>query len=163
MIKANIKINDKEIREKLNELSGRLENPEKLLSELEGVLLDAVMENFDSGGRSDDGQTEVWEDLKQSTIDQRKLKHGNKYQVLVVTRGLQDSITGYHDKTKAFVTTNKKYATTMHFGAKKGEFGNDKSGRPIPWGDIPARPFMMITNDDRTEISDILEKYLKGD
>jgi phage gpG-like protein len=180
MIKASIQINNKEITKMLDELSDRLENPEDLLIELEGVLLDAVMENFDSGGRSENGQTEVWEDLKQSTIDKRKLQHGDKYQVLVVTGGLRDSMTGYHDNEKAGVTTNKVYATTMHFGAKKGEFGGatiDSSGKkrfkgkwvganastqPIPWGDIPARPFMMITNEERAEISDILEKYLKG-
>jgi len=163
MIKASIEINNKEIMRMLDELSERLEDPEDLMTELEGVLLDAVMENFDSGGRSEDGQTEVWEDLKQSTIDKRKLQHGDKYQVMIVTGGLRDSMSGYHDKEKAGVLTNKIYATTMHFGAKKGEFGNDKSGRPIPWGDIPARPFMMITNEERAEISDILQKYLKGD
>ncbi len=33
------------------------------------------------------------------------------------------------------------YAGTQQFGAKQGEFGRDRRNHPIPWGDIPARPF----------------------
>jgi len=39
------------------------------------------------------------------------------------------------------------YAPTHQFGAKKGEFGKTKRGAPIPWGDIPARPFLGITEE----------------
>ena len=33
------------------------------------------------------------------------------------------------------------YAATQQFGAKQGQFGRDSRNHPIPWGDIPARPF----------------------
>ncbi len=33
------------------------------------------------------------------------------------------------------------YAGVQQFGAKQGEFGRDRRNHPIPWGDIPARPF----------------------
>lgn len=34
-------------------------------------------------------------------------------------------------------------------------------GRPIPWGDIPARPFFGLSADDRNEISDIIRRHLE--
>lgn len=33
------------------------------------------------------------------------------------------------------------YAGTQQFGAKQGEYGRDSRNHPIPWGNIPARPF----------------------
>lgn len=33
------------------------------------------------------------------------------------------------------------YAAPQQFGAKQGQFGRDRHNIPIPWGDIPARPF----------------------
>ena len=39
------------------------------------------------------------------------------------------------------LSSTMKYAATHQFGAKQGEFGRDKRNHPIPWGNIPARPF----------------------
>ena len=51
---------------------------------------------------------------------------------------------------------------TMHFGAAKGAFGETPGGRPIPWGDIPARPFMGLSDSDRSGISDALIEWFEG-
>lgn len=37
----------------------------------------------------------------------------------------------------------------LHYGARRAQFGRTRRGRPIPWGDIPARPFMPMTVDGR--------------
>ncbi|MEO1751543.1 hypothetical protein [Thiofaba sp. EF100] len=29
------------------------------------------------------------------------------------------------------------------------QFGLDKRGRKVPWGDVPARPFFPVTRDGR--------------
>jgi phage virion morphogenesis protein len=60
----------------------------------------------------------------------------------------------------ALVGTNIKYAAVQQFGAKAGAFGATRRGGKIPWGDIPARPFMGISGDDRSAILDIIRKYL---
>jgi phage gpG-like protein len=39
------------------------------------------------------------------------------------------------------VSSPMVYAATQQFGAKQGQFGRGKRNHPIPWGDIPARPF----------------------
>ena len=50
------------------------------------------------------------------------------------------------------VGTNKPYAAVMQFGASKGAFGATSRGSPIPWGDIPARPYLGISETDRENI-----------
>jgi phage virion morphogenesis protein len=60
----------------------------------------------------------------------------------------------------ALVGTKIKYAAVQQFGAKAGAFGATRRGAKIPWGDIPARPFMGISDDDRSAILDIIRKHL---
>lgn len=67
------------------------------------------------------------------------------------------------------------YAAVQQFGAAQGQFGA-QMGRtkpsekrkasqdyffPIPWGDIPARPFLGLSDQDRTDIADILTEWLE--
>lgn len=68
------------------------------------------------------------------------------------------------------VGSNKVYAAVQQFGAEKGAFGafigKDKLGRDhfhsIPWGDIPARPFLGVSEDDETEILESIRGALSG-
>lgn len=70
--------------------------------------------------------------------------------------------------TSVEVGSNRIYAAVMQFGAPQGAFGaaigKDKRGRDhfhsIPWGDIPARPFLGISDEDRTGILKIVEEWL---
>lgn len=65
--------------------------------------------------------------------------------------------------------SNLIYAAVMQFGAKQGEFGarigKREDGRDffmtIPWGDIPARPFLGIGPDDETAIVEIIAGFLE--
>ncbi len=52
------------------------------------------------------------------------------------------------------------YAGTHQFGAEKGSFGTTSKGQPIPWGDIPARPFLGLSNADQVEIGRFVTDYL---
>lgn len=74
------------------------------------------------------------------------------------------------------------YARVQQEGAKQGEFGRvvasniqrfrqfdekdfrryagTKKGHPLPWGDIPARPFLGISTADREAILDVIERRL---
>lgn len=50
-------------------------------------------------------------------------------------------IIGDNSVTISCTDVTQDYAATQNFGAKQGAFGRDKRNHPIPWGDIPARPF----------------------
>lgn len=67
------------------------------------------------------------------------------------------------------VGSNAIQAAVMQFGAKQGAFGafigKDRKGRDhfhtIPWGDIPARPFLGVSDEDRGTIVEIVEEWLE--
>ncbi|MDK3072760.1 phage virion morphogenesis protein [Sedimentitalea sp. JM2-8] len=76
----------------------------------------------------------------------------------------------------ARIGSNAIQAVVMQFGASQGAFGaaigrtrpTDKRPTsqdyffPIPWGDIPARPFIGISEQDETDILAELEEWLEG-
>lgn len=49
--------------------------------------------------------------------------------------------------------SNMIYAAMMHFGGSKSAY-------PHLWGDIPARPFLGISDDDETGIKATIEEWL---
>lgn len=53
-----------------------------------------------------------------------------------------------------------EYSAVMQNGAKKGAFGKGRNGRPVPWGDIPARVWLGISADDEKNILDIVDEHL---
>jgi len=58
------------------------------------------------------------------------------------------------------------YAAVQQFGAGKGAFGQTSRGAPIPWGNIPARPFLGISADDEApmlrRVAEWLERAAAG-
>ncbi|MGK7664248.1 MULTISPECIES: phage virion morphogenesis protein [unclassified Marinovum] len=58
------------------------------------------------------------------------------------------------------VIATGRQVRTMQFGAAKGAFGETAGGRPLPWGDIPARPFMGLSEQDRSDIADALQEWV---
>ena len=58
------------------------------------------------------------------------------------------------------IGSSMEYAATQQFGAKQGAFGKSKRGGPIPWGDIPARPFLGISAQDERTITSVINEYL---
>lgn len=59
------------------------------------------------------------------------------------------------------VGTNKVQAAVMQFGASKGQFGTAANGSSVPWGDIPARPFLGISEADRGNILATIEEWIE--
>lgn len=63
--------------------------------------------------------------------------------------------------------TNAIQAAVMQFGAAKGAFGSYEVNlgdrtvtASIPWGDIPARPFLGFSDEDEANILSLVADYL---
>jgi phage virion morphogenesis protein len=78
------------------------------------------------------------------------------------TRSLSTTINYRADTAAVEIGSPMEYAAVQQFGAKKGQFGRTKRGAPIPWGDIPARPFLGVNSDDWAAIREIFNDYLTG-
>lgn len=63
------------------------------------------------------------------------------------------------------IGSTRVYAGTFHYGAKSGEFGfglyaTRNGSFPLPWGDIPARPFLGASEDDKANVVRLVQSYL---
>ena len=106
-----------------------------------------------------------WPKLKPSTVrDRTRLDHaGNK--MLQRSGALVRSILADWGPATAVAGTNVPYARTHQFGAKKGQFGTGSyktrdGSFPIPWGDIPARPFLGVSPGDAEKIKQTLLEFI---
>lgn len=57
--------------------------------------------------------------------------------------------------------SNAAQAATLHFGAKRGAHGKTRRGAPIPWGDIPARPFVGLSSEDKEAVLETIAEALE--
>jgi phage virion morphogenesis protein len=87
---------------------------------------------------------------------------------LKLTGEMQQEI--FHEAGSDYVEvgSNAIQSAVMQMGAEQGAFGafigKDKLGRDhfhsIPWGNIPARPFLGVSEDDRSVIQDTVEVWI---
>ena len=141
-----IEFDNKEVHEKLLDLAKKTENLRPLMKNIAGIFAYSTEENFKKEGRP-----EKWLDLAESTKKQRTKKRKWPGQILQVEGKLAASINTYYDNDSAVSGSNLEYAAIHQLG---GQAGKNKSV------EIPARPYLLLTDDDYKEISDEINKYL---
>ncbi len=142
-----IKIDNKAVNEKLLELAKRGENLRPLMKNIAGIFASSTEENFKEEGRPD-----KWTELTEITKENRKKKDKWPGQILQVEGQLASSVnTQYHDHS-AVIGSNLDYAAIHQLGGKAGR--NKKV-------EIPARPYLKLTDDDFEEILQQITLYLK--
>lgn len=107
-----------------------------LMKRLAGTMHHAVRQNFRQGGRP------KWLGLQ--------YRNGKP---LVDTGALRDSVNQNYDNDTAIVGTNMVYAAIHHFGGMAGRNRKVK---------IPARPFLILTNDDKQDLMDDVQDYFRN-
>lgn len=142
------------------------------------LVLASVQRNFEVGGRPN-----KWAALKPSTLKKRK-SGGGPLVVQGFGGGLLGSVHAESNANQAIVGTDKIHGAVHQFGAKKGSFGMGLAGnfrrtgvmgslergggwdlsayRPLPWGDIPARPYLILQDVDREDSLEALAKFVVG-
>lgn len=105
----------------------------------------------------------AWAAKRPSTIERyRRLGEGNLTKPLTgPSRRLSNEIVMSADRAAVEIGSNLEYSGVMQEGAAKGQFGADRHGRPIPWGNIPARVWLGISDVDERNILDIVDEHLE--
>ena len=153
-MKIDITIDDNDVRDALNNLIAATTDMTPVMRNISEQLLISSRQRF-VDEEAPDGT--AWKPLKESTKQRKKR---NKEKILTESGYLQNLVTAV-TRDSAAVGSNRVYANVHQFGAEKGEFGSTaKSKLPIPWGDIPARPFLGISDDDRVDILETITNYL---
>ncbi len=163
-------------------LKNKIQDITPLNHEISEILITSVHENFLMGGRFDrggsfNGGDKRWKDLSDVTKKAREKIKKWPGQLLRVSGRLFNSIVTKVAKDSAEVGTNVEYARMHQYGAKKGSFGHKtvtvkshtktmhgkkvtvkshQKRQLLPWGDIPARPFLVVQEEDLSQIGDMI-------
>ena len=146
---VTIQYDDREVVEALNRMLRAGTDLTPAMRSIAGVLEEAAEEAFQSQ-QAPDGTP--WAILSEHTTNRRAKKGKWPGRILQITGDLAGGITSAYDASRAVAGTNLVYAPTHQFGAEEGDFGSTISGRPIPFGDIPARPFLGVSDEARDDI-----------
>ena len=142
-----IKIDNKDIERKLLELAQKGENLRPLMKNIAGIFASATEENFKNEGRPD-----KWTELSEATKKQRTKQKKWPGQILQVSGQLASSISTQYDDESAIIGSNLDYAAIHQLG---GQAGKNKKV------EIPARPYLKLTDDNFNEILDATKNFLK--
>ena len=142
-----IKIDNKEVLTRLQELASRGENLRPLMKNIAGIMATATEDNFKNEGRPD-----KWVDLSETTKNQRQKIGKYPGQILQVSGQLASSVSTAYDDNSAVIGLNLAYAAIHQLGGQAGK--NKKTT-------IPARPYLKLTDDNFEEIFDEINKFLE--
>lgn len=152
----DIEFNYKSVERALNDLLKRAEDPSEAMKDVAGILKQATNNAFEN--EADPATGVAWDPLSATTLATRPNREGGE--ILQDRRRLRRSMVTDYGKVFAEIGTNVIYAATHQFGAQQGQYGKSSRGGPIPWGDIPARPFFGVSPEDEEDILDIATRYM---
>lgn len=154
-MKIKVEVQDAELQQGLQALieTGRDLTP--VMADIGEQLLNSTRQRF-SDQVSPDGQ--AWSPLSHATKARKKK---NKDKILTEEGRLRRLLSVQAGKDYVEVGSTRIYAGTHQFGAERGAYGTTQRGAPIPWGDIPARPFLGVSNTDKKTILEIIQKHLQ--
>ena len=147
-----IKYDDHEVTQALTRLQAKLGDLTPAMRDIGELVLLSVKRNFEDAGRPT-----KW------PLSRRVKEHGG--QTLSDTGRLRNSMTSKAGADQVTIGTNVIYAAIHHFGGKirpKTKRGLMIPGmkHPLQSVTMPARPFLMIQDQDRGSILRIIERYL---
>ncbi|HYW05015.1 MAG TPA: phage virion morphogenesis protein [Gammaproteobacteria bacterium] len=156
MAGVTITVDDAQVLERLQQLLDTVTDPRPALRDAGEALLRSTRHRFDTQ-TAPDGHP--WAPLSPATVARKKK---NKDKILVLDGYLRGTL-NYQvvGGTTLELGSPMIYAGTQQFGAHKGQYGSTRRGSPIPWGDIPARPFLGLSAGDKREVLAILQEHLR--
>jgi len=164
-----IQVNDRQVLDRLNELARKCSNLKPAMKEIGEDLMASTKARF-AAARAPDGTP--WEANSPVTIDRylgvfsgSYKKDGALSKSGAARTAAKKPLTG---ETKALQTTinyqldgnsSVRIGSPMVYAAMQ-QFGGTKAQWPHLWGDIPARPFLGVSDADKANILDIIGSYL---
>lgn len=143
-------------------LDAALTDMTPVMNDLGELLTTSTKERFPTGTAPDGSK---WAPKSQTTLNRYGAKKSNRVDVRPLfgpTGLLSQQIFSEASATEVSWGSNLIYSAVMQFGAGKGAFGSMANGAPIPWGNIPARPFIGVSAKDEANIIATLEDWLSG-
>lgn len=163
-----LEFNDSELTSLLDGLGRGLEDLSPLMQEIGEYMVRTTKQLFVEGTTP---EGVPWAPKALSTIDAytKRRDRADPRPLFGPSGVLSSGISYVAGRDSVEWGSSRIYAAVMQFGADQGEFGafmgKDKLGRDhfhhIPWGDIPARPFLGVSDSDREGILAIVAEYIE--
>ena len=172
----DVKIKDHDVKELLAQIRRRTHTLAPVMNIIGQIVRTSIVRNFEKEGRP-----KRWKKHSKTTENRR----GKGATILRAESHLMNSIHHKAHKNSVVIGTDRVYAAIHQFGAEKGAFGtlsvvqqvkahirkirgkrqkvraHQRTRKmSVPWGDIPARPFLLVQKDDWAEIRKALSDYI---
>jgi len=144
-VDIKVEIEDQGVKALLAGLQERCENPTPAMKEIGEIVRSSIIKNFEQSGRPN-----KWQPLAAATI---KKKRGGAGKTLIDSARLMNSITTRAHSNRVEIGTSVIYARIHQLGGIAGR------GRKV---EIPARPYLMVQDEDWSPIREVLSRYLTG-
>ena len=157
MIRVNFNVAP--VAEQLAKAKAGLDDLTPVFQDIGEALVKSTRERFPAGTAPDGTR---WRQKQPATLAAYLRRgDGNRPYTLIGPSGrLGKEIAALATARQVEIGSALEYSAVMQFGAAKGAFGTNKAGRPLPWGDIPARPFLGLSDQDERTILDIVDEHL---
>lgn len=156
-----IQVDDAELQRELQTLDARIRDMTPAYQVIGETLKTSVIRNFEEGGRYGEvgdwrGGKNRWQPLSPVTIARITKGTGDMghRKILVGEGHLLNSIHWQADSEGVAVGSNLIYAAIHNFGGMAGR------GHKVS---IPARPYLVVQDEDLREIKQIINDFLTGD
>ena len=158
-MKLEVELDTTEVRQAFNRLLKSTRDTGPLMKNIGEMLLNSTRDRFRN---EQDPDGKAWEPLSEVTKGRKK----NVDKVLTERGHLSGSINYRSGDGFIEIGSTRIYAGTHQFGASRGALGTGsfktRAGTfPVPWGDIPARPFLGLSAGDRLAINNAVADYLE--
>jgi phage virion morphogenesis protein len=157
MVEIKVKIDDSELQSLLKQIIRRVEDMTPVMEDVGEYLAESTKGRFVTS-TAPDGST--WPANRPVTL----LRKPQGLKPLIgETKTLSTQINYRAGQRFVMLYSTVEYAAVQQFGAEKGQFGKTPRGMLIPWGKIPPRPFLGVSDKDVGEIKQIIRGYIEGD
>lgn len=146
-----IDFNDSEVQAGLDALGQLMADMTPVFEEIGEQLARSTKQRFEAG---EDPEGHAWLPKSQATLDKYARSNDPVSSRPLHGPSLDLSRQIFHEASsdQALVGSARPYAAMMHFGGTKAEF-------PHLWGDIPARPFLGLSDQDRRDVVEITGEW----
>jgi len=148
----SIEFNDAEIQAALSNLVSGLTDMSPVMNDIGIALVASTEARFDAT-QAPDGSP--WAARSEVTLAKYAREGGSFGPVLHRSGTLRSFIHHAYGPDQVTVGSNTLWAAVQQFGAAKGSLGPAS-----PWGNIPARPYIGLSDSDRTGVLDIVGEWL---
>lgn len=156
-VQLSVTLDDAAAVRALTALSAAAEDMTPLMEAIGRALVNGAVERIGTTNVSPDGS--AWQPSRRASEGGGKTLHDSGV--------LMRSINAWASPDQVVIGTNVPYAAVHQMGAATGSLGvwigEDKNGRAMtvasPWGDIPARPYLGISEEEQLVIGDLVRVH----